>query len=66
MEAKSEFPKSLQDAIRYFDDPDVCVEFLASVRWPDGVTCPACEQKRAMFLNFAESGSARSVAVSSP
>ncbi len=50
MESKPEFPKSLQDAIRYFDDPDVCVEFLASVRWPDGVQCPACEQKRATFL----------------
>lgn len=50
MESKPEFPKSLQDAIRYFSDPDVCVEFLASVRWPDGVQCPACKQKRATFL----------------
>ncbi|HEY4932553.1 MAG TPA: IS1595 family transposase [Terriglobales bacterium] len=50
MEAKPEFPQSLQDAIRYFSDPDVCVEFLASLRWPAGVQCPACEQKRATFL----------------
>lgn len=50
MESKPEFPKSLQDAIRYFDNPDVCVEFLASVRWPEGAICPACEQKRATFL----------------
>ena len=50
MESKPEFPSSLQDAIRYFDDPDVCVEFLASLRWPNGVQCPACEEKRATFL----------------
>ena len=50
MESKPEFPQSLQDAIRYFSDPDVCVEFLASLRWPDAVKCPACEQKRATFL----------------
>jgi transposase-like protein len=50
MEGKPEFPQSLQDAIRYFSDPDVCVEFLASLRWPNGVQCPACEEKRVSFL----------------
>jgi transposase-like protein len=29
-------------AIRYFSDPDVCVQFVASLRWPDGPVCPSC------------------------
>lgn len=30
------------EAIRYFADPDVCVEFVASLRWPNGWKCPRC------------------------
>lgn len=45
-----EFPKSLMQAIRYFADPDVCVEFVASMRWPQGVTCPHCEGSKVSFL----------------
>jgi hypothetical protein len=33
-------PKTLQEAIQYFSDQDVCLEFLAALRWPEGVTCP--------------------------
>jgi len=43
-------PKNLLAASRYFADPDVCVEFVASMRWPDGVTCPHCEGKRVSYL----------------
>jgi transposase-like protein len=36
-------PKSLQEAILYFSDPDRCIEYLAIRRWPDGVViCPNC------------------------
>ena len=38
--AIKEFPDNLQEVIRYFSDPDVCVEFLAALRWPDGVAVP--------------------------
>jgi transposase-like protein len=41
---------SLQDAIRYFSDPDAALEFVASLRWPTGVTCPHCEAADPMFL----------------
>jgi transposase-like protein len=44
-------PKSLREATRYFADPDVCVDFVASMRWPDGVTCPHCEGKRVSYLS---------------
>ncbi len=43
-------PDNLQEVIRYFSDPDVCVEFLAAVRWPDGAQCPACESKRHSYI----------------
>src|SRR5438270_11188889 len=38
-------PKSLQEAIIYFADPDNCVNYIAVRRWPDGVSCPSCGRK---------------------
>jgi transposase-like protein len=35
-------PTNLIEAIRYFSDPDVCTEFVAKLRWPDGPFCPRC------------------------
>jgi transposase-like protein len=35
-------PKSLQDAIVYFSNPDNCISYLAAKRWPNGVICPTC------------------------
>lgn len=49
--SKSELPKTLLAATRYFADPDVCVDFVASMRWPDGVTCPHCGGKRVSYLS---------------
>jgi transposase-like protein len=44
-------PTSLLEAIRYFSDVDVCIEFVASLRWMDGVAqCPHCGGKNAGFL----------------
>jgi transposase-like protein len=44
-------PKTLQDAIRYFSDEQVCIDAVASLRWPDGVpTCPACGHKDHYYL----------------
>ena len=34
--------KSLSDAIRYFADEQVCIDAVASMRWPDGPVCPIC------------------------
>jgi transposase-like protein len=44
------FPKSLLEATRYFADPDVCVEFVDAMRWPEGVACPHCEGKQVSYL----------------
>jgi transposase-like protein len=35
-------PTSLLEAVRYFSDPEVCVQFVAGLRWSDGPVCPAC------------------------
>jgi transposase-like protein len=51
MEQNESFPKHLTQAIRYFADPDVCVDFVASMRWPQGVTCPHCEGKKVSYLS---------------
>ena len=43
-------PQTLMEAIRHFSDPDVCLKFMADLRWPDGVTCPHCETNSPYFL----------------
>src|SRR6266702_4683519 len=35
-------PKTLQQAIIYYANPDNCVNKLVSKRWPNGVSCPTC------------------------
>ncbi len=44
-------PRTLLDAIRYFSDPDVCLQLMVKLRWPDGVVkCPLCESEKVHFL----------------
>jgi transposase-like protein len=43
-------PKTLLEAIRYFSDPDTCLNYMVSRRWPDGATCPHCGSKDAHFI----------------
>ncbi len=43
-------PETLTEAEQYFSDPDVCLRFMASLRWPDGVTCPHCGASGPYFL----------------
>ena len=43
-------PKTLLQAIRYFKDEQTCIDFLAAIRWPDGVTCPACGNTKVGYL----------------
>jgi transposase-like protein len=43
MNTTSSFPTTLIEAVRYFADPDVCHQFMLSIRWPDGkIKCPNC------------------------
>ena len=43
-------PKTLQEAIVYFADPDNALEYIVSRRWPRGVTCPRCGSKEVYFI----------------
>ena len=43
-------PKTLQQAIVHFANPDNCIKFMVARRWPKGVTCPTCGSKEVRFL----------------
>ncbi len=42
-------PKTLQEGIVYFSDPDKCRQYLVAHRWPTGVTCPRCGSNSVIF-----------------
>lgn len=50
MDTNAHVPETLTGAIRYFTDPDVCLSFVASLRWPNGAVCPRCEAGNPLFL----------------
>lgn len=50
MKTPTTLPETLVDAIRYFADPDVCLSFVASLRWPHGPVCPQCGGVEPSFL----------------
>lgn len=43
-------PKTLQQAIKYFSDEQVCIDTVAALRWPNGPECPACSHKGHYYL----------------
>jgi transposase-like protein len=43
-------PKTLQKAIQHFSDEQVCIDTVAALRWPEGVTCPTCGHKEHYYL----------------
>lgn len=43
-------PQNLIDAIRYFSDPDVCLDFMVGLRWPNGIACPTCGREDVRFI----------------
>jgi transposase-like protein len=43
-------PKTLQQAVLYFSNPDNCLQYIAVRRWPNGVICPTCGRDDVSFL----------------
>jgi transposase-like protein len=44
-------PKTLQEAIVYFSDPQRAFDFAVKLRWPDGkVVCPRCGKAKHSFI----------------
>lgn len=46
-----ETPQTLFDAIKYFQNEQVCIGAVAQMRWPDGPICPHCEAKEPYWLD---------------
>jgi transposase-like protein len=44
--SSEKFPTTLLAAVRYFEDEAVCRDFLAGLRWPNGVVCPFCQSEK--------------------
>jgi transposase-like protein len=49
-EIKAQTPRTLLGAIRYFKNSQIGIDFLAAIRWPDGVRCPTCGSDRVGWL----------------
>lgn len=49
--AEASLPRNLIEAIRYFADPDVCNDFVAKLRWPNGPECPRCGSGAYSYLS---------------
>ena len=48
--ATENWPKTLQQAIVYFSDPDIAFAEMVKFRWPDGVVkCPTCGRTEVYF-----------------
>ncbi len=47
---KTQFPTTLLEAVNYFSDLDVCVQFVAKMRWPDGIRCPHCDCDKVYYI----------------
>ena len=43
-------PRTLQEAIIYFANPDNCITYMVAHRWPEGVSCPACGRTDVSWL----------------
>ena len=43
-------PKTLQQAIRYFANEQICIDTVAQLRWPNGPVCPNCSHKEHYYL----------------
>jgi len=55
-------PKTLQQAIIHFADPDNCLKFMVKLRWPDGkVICPTCGRDDVVFLQNQRKWQCKSV-----
>ena len=62
MDSKSNKPKTLQDAILFFSNPDNALEYMKRLRWPDGqVYCPFCGRTDVVYLKNQRKWQCKSV-----
>ena len=62
MDGKNMKPKTLQDAILFFSNPDNALEYMKRLRFPDGVVyCPRCGREDVVFLKNQRKWQCKSV-----
>lgn len=54
-------PKTLQQAIVFFSNPDNALAYMVKLRWPRGVECPTCGRKDVVFLTVQRKWQCKSV-----
>src|SRR5271169_73927 len=54
-------PNTLQDAIKFFANPNNALAYMVKLRWPKGVVCPTCGRKDARFLENQKKWQCKSV-----
>ena len=54
-------PKTLQQAIVFFSNPDNALAYMVKLRWPRGVECPTCGRKDVVFLTNQRKWQCKSV-----
>lgn len=62
MERNRKHPKTLQEAVVFFADPNNALAYMTLLRWPDGVViCPSCGRKDVVFLHNQRKWQCKSV-----
>lgn len=61
MNGKAQQIKTLQDAVKFFSDPDNALAYMVARRWPDGVSCPSCGRSDVVFLKNQRKWQCKSV-----
>src|SRR3954468_6548664 len=54
-------PRTLQEAIVFFADADRSFDYMANIRFPQGVGCPQCGRKDVVFLQTQRKWQCKSV-----
>ncbi len=44
------YPTTLIEAVRYFSDPERCISYMTTLRWPNGAICPTCGRIDVSYL----------------
>ena len=65
MDSKDKQPKTLQEAIKYFSDEQVCIDTVAALRWPPGPFARV-RPRSTTTSRLRSGGSAKSAASNSP
>ncbi|HEY6338288.1 MAG TPA: IS1595 family transposase [Candidatus Sulfotelmatobacter sp.] len=62
MERNDKQPKTLQEAVIFYADPNNALAYMTLLRWPDGVVaCPTCGRNDVVFLHNQRKWQCKSV-----